>query len=207
MRLTRYFILFFLFCSSRILSQSQLDYGKVLSKKNFPCNTDQIKREGTTNTIPIFSTGLKTICESENELEIRFYSGGALGFGWSLLIITYNNGQWNASEYWDNFGRKSYDSLHPIKFFNLKPIYGFDSLFKALKQNEIFTLPDEQTIKYELDYTDPSFDVITYKVKNKFRRYRILYPSNYKEKYPKIVAFKYYKNLLDIFFEQLIRQE
>lgn len=207
MPLLRHLLLFSLLYSTKILSQNHLNYGKVFSDKDFSCNTGQIKKEGTTNTNPVFSTGLKTICESENELEIRCYNEESLAFGWQLFIITYNKGQWNAKEYWDNFGRKSYDSLHPIKSFNLIPMFGFDSLFKALRQNKIFILPDERKIKFEMDYDDPAFHVITYKVQNKFRRYRILYSDNYKEKYSKIKTFDYYDNLLNIFINQLYREE
>lgn len=204
--LVRHFILISLFCSTHALSQRHLDYCKVLSDKNFSCNTDQIRLEGKTNTSPVYSTELKTICDSKNELEIRFYNATTVTYSWRLYVITYDNGQWNATEYWNNFGRKSYDSSHPIIVFSLRLILGFDSLFKALKKNKIFTLPDEGTIKYELDYTDPVYNVITYKVQNKFRRYRILYPSNYRAKYPKIKAFEYYEKLLDIFFHSLQRQ-
>jgi hypothetical protein len=205
MHLARLFILFSLFYSSQIFSQGQLDYGNVLTDKKFGCDTNQFTQELYTSYK--YSTGLKTICESKNELEIRFYTTWEVVPGWSLYIITYNKGEWNAYEYWYNFGHKTFDTLHPVKTFSLKPDYGFDFLFKKLKQNNIFTLPDAGTIKFEDDCTDPPVNVITYKVQDKFRRYRMDFPCNYKEKYPKIMTFEYYYKLVDIFFKQLKRQE
>ncbi len=204
---SRHILFISLFFSTQLLAQKHFDYGKVWADKNFSCNTDEIRKEGTIYSDTFHSTGLNSICESKNELEIRFYSATSVVFSWRLFVITYNNGQWRATEYWNNFGRESYDKFHPIKVVNLKPAFGFDSLFNTLKQNGIFTLPDERTIKYELNYTDPSYNIITYKVHNKFRRYRILYPSDYKEKYPKIKTFESYDKLLDMFFNYLKRQE
>jgi len=96
---------------------------------------------------------------------------------------------------------------HPVKSFVLTPAYGFSSLFKELKENNIFTLPDARTIKFESDCTDPAFNVITYKVHDKFRSYRVDFPCNYKEKYPKVKAFDYYEKLLNIFFNDLKKEE
>lgn len=188
-----------------MFSQSHLDYGKVLADKGFLCDTNKFKQELCTYYKS--STGVKTICQSKNELEIRLYTTWSVIPGWSLYIITYHEGQWNAQEYWYNFGRKTFDTLQPVKTFSLKPDYSFDSLFRKVKQNNIFTLPDAWTIKFEDDCSDPPYNVITYKVKNKFRKYRVDYPCNYQEKYPKVKTFEYYNKLLDIFFKELKRQE
>jgi hypothetical protein len=201
MRLARHLILFSLFYSSQVLSQNQLNYGKVLADRYFQCDTNQFKKE--LYSYYKYSIELKTICESKNDLEIRYYTTWGVTPGWKLYIIGYNKGHWSAYEYWYNFGRKTFDTLHPVKISSLTPNHGFDSLFKKLKQNNIFTLPDEGTIDFELDYTDPAYNLITYKVHNKFRSYRILFPSNYKEKYPNIKSFEYYDKLLDIFLNQI----
>jgi len=81
--------------------------------------------------------------------------------------------------------------------------FGFDSLFHALKQNKLFTLPDVRTIKFDWNSNDPSYILATYKVGDKFRSYRMLCPRDYKKKYPEIKTFEHYNKLLDIFFNQL----
>jgi len=114
MPLRRCFMFLLVFCSFRVISQSQLNFRKVLGNKEFRCDTNRFKQE--LSTYNKYSTELQTICK-KNELEIRCYRVWGVVPGWKLFIITYNKGQWHAYEYWYNIDRKSFDTSPSSKEF------------------------------------------------------------------------------------------
>lgn len=199
--ITKQILLLSIFHSTQVLSQSHLNYGKVLTNKKFTCNEQSIQREG--DTYAGYSTGLPTICQSKNEFEIRFFVAHRPVEDWDLFVLTYNNGTWTATRYWYDFSRKNHDFDHPIKFFTLRPKYGFDSLFVALKQNNVFTLPDQQSLKYKGDVNDGNIYFLTYKVNNKFRRYSFENPDIYKEGNKSMRVFENYDNIASLFYDDL----
>jgi hypothetical protein len=201
MHLTRHLLLFLLFCSTQRSSQAQLNYGKVLNNKKFSCSDYRIQMEATTNSP--HTTGLQTICESKNEFEIRFYVPHRPSSEWDLFVLSYDSGVWNATKYLYDFGRISFDTAHPIKIFKLKPKYGFDTLFMNLKENNVFTLPDQQKLKYKGDVDDGNIYFLSYKVKNKFRRYSFENTETYREENKGMKEFENYDNIATIFYEDL----
>ena len=140
MQLSYYLILFLLLYSTKILSQNHLDFGQVKGDKTFSCNdVREVQRESARKNDN--STILKPICQSQNELEIRLFVGHAPSISWDLFVLTYNNGVWTAMKYYYDFERTFRDTSGPIYSVKLNPVYGFDSLFKNLKTNNIFSLP------------------------------------------------------------------
>jgi hypothetical protein len=90
---------------------------------------------------------------------------------WDLFVLAYNDSTWTATRYLYDLGRSLRDTAHPIKILKLMPEYGFDTLFMKLKKNNVFTLPDQKKLKYKGDVDDGNIYFLSYKVKNKFRRY------------------------------------
>lgn len=196
-----YCTFFLLLISTYAYTQERLYFGKIIADTGFSCNDLYIQREGITPNG--HSAGLKTICQSENELEIRLFVVHRPSLTWDLIVLTYNKGAWSLLKYWDNFGRTNYDTAHPVQMFSVKPKQGFDSLFSSLKMNQVFTLPDQDLLTKDYLVDDGNIYFLSFKAGNKMRRYYFENPEEYKEHFEKIKEFQFYDNIASIFYEAI----
>ncbi len=187
--------------STYAYAQERLCFGKIIADTGFSCNDLYVQREGMARNG--HSAGLKTICQSENELEIRLFVVHRPSPTWDLIVLTYNKGTWSLSKYLDNIGRTNYDTAHPVQMFSVKPKQGFDSLFSSLKMNQVFTLPNQDVLTKDYLVDDGDIYFLSFKAGNKMRRYYFENPEEYKEHFEKIKEFQFYDNIASIFYEAI----
>lgn len=203
--LVKSFYCFILLLSTNVFSQKHIQFGIIKADPNFSCDNMEIQTEGTTRNG--HSTGLNTIYNSPNELEIRLYVTHRPTFDWDLFVLSYNNNnEWSFSSYSHSMGKKDYDTSHPIHMVHIDPKQGFNSLFNSLKKNHIFTLPEQSELTKEYLVNDGNIYFLTFKVGKKFRRYYFENPYDYKQHFKRIKEFQYYYNIASLFYETIERK-
>jgi hypothetical protein len=204
--LMRQLTIFLILISTNVFSQKHLGFGQIKADSTFSC-IDQLNiiyQEG--GTYNGHSTGLKSICQSGNEFEIRLFVAHRPSVSWDLFVITFNNNIWSATKYSFDWGRKSFDTAQPITISDLRPKNGFDSLFSNLKMNHVFTLPDQNVLAQEILVHDGNIYFLTFKADNKFRRFYFEDPDAYKEHFKNIPEFINFGNIVYFFYKELEKE-
>lgn len=150
------------------------------------------------------------LLKSENKIEIRFISYPAFELS-NYLILTYNE-DWSVKYY---FRETETDSL---SWTDLTQKTNIDSVFSLLVSNNIFSLPDHdslKTVKYEYntetnqingsgtDVSDGIYYSIEFKVGNMYRRYGYSNPDVFAAFYPYDNQLRNFVNIVDLFNEFL----
>ena len=188
-----------IFISLSTFSQKQLTLGKVNADKNFCKGED--------------SHDSSNICNSKNQLEIWFANRSVSISDWdmdySLIKLQYNESGWKAVKYVYKLTESDsnpYKAIYEIdKEIALKPPTGFENIFSELKQNNIFTLPDQQKLIPDSVMNGGNFYNLTFKARNKFRSYTFFNPERYKEKYETLTELRNYEKIA-ILFNSLIKE-
>jgi hypothetical protein len=192
------FILLFLFNSFRAFNQDKIEFGAIRTDSNF-------KATHRINYADSIYLGIGNILNSNNELEIRLTRAVLPHAGREIIILTYNNGTWDARKY-------RFEKTHFYPTTSVTNIYAtdiktnltyqytfdkyFEDVFDTLKQNNIFLLPDMRELKYDKEIFDGVAFSITFKVKNQFRQYNFDNPGQYAEMNPDIPEFKQYDRIV-----------
>jgi len=171
-----------------------VDFGAIKVDSNFDCAAN-LWNDST-------DFGVGNICDSKNQLEIRFYEGIMRENGVELIILTYNDSTWNAYKY---TCKRHYIIGAEKSFTTFKPYpdhskweynFGFKNTFDILQRNDIFLLADGHTLKDDYPTHDAVSFRITFKVNNNFRSYWFGEPAVLQHpKYKAIVTEM--KNLFD----------
>ncbi len=182
--------LILLFVSSQTLAQDQLNYGKVLTDKDFTCNTR-----------PFLDSffNLANICDAKNELEIRLRISYMPLPDFDFIVVTYDGNKWAATKYEENWGDPSTSGAQ-IKSYKLQPSRDFETIFSALKRNNIFTLPNQSDINIKRNILDGVVYTLTFKAGDKFRTYYFDNPTEYRKQNKKMQEFKNYERIATILY-------
>ncbi|MBL0152384.1 MAG: hypothetical protein IPP93_02415 [Chitinophagaceae bacterium] len=187
--------LLLLLISFQAFAQLPPDPGKLVADPGF-CTSQ-------TASLMESEFGLKPICESTNEIEIRFWAVGLPVYDIHLTILAYHKTTgWNAVKYFMRLGSIRYDSSQkiPVTITPLSAFNRFDSLFENLKSQGIFTLPDmdELNIKnYILDGTNYS---VAFKAGDQYRRYTFNNPGALQKRNKKIMELRNFSAIADLFY-------
>ena len=153
-------------------------------------------------------TSLTSILKSENKIEIRFITSPSFGYT-NYTILTFNK-KWSAKYY---YYKTATDSLLS-KDINAK--INIDTIFSRLVSNNIFSLPDQHSLKtgkYEYnpetnkfiglarEVNDGTCYYIEFKVGDFYRRYSYCNPDSYADFYPQVYELRSFANIVEIFKE------
>jgi hypothetical protein len=177
-------------------AQKTLDYGEVKADVNFKCP------ETAHWDSAIFGVG--NICDSKNELEIRFNTAFSPLMS-NLIMITFANGKWSARQFITKQGGSVGNKTECTTILQdpyAKQIYDsvFAALFETLKQNNVFLLPNRNELtkpNATEAVNDGMYYDLTFKVGDKFRAYHFDNPKAYKQSYPDMIEYKNYTSIVD----------
>ena len=155
-----------------------------------------------------YRTALTPILKSKNKIEIRFITSPSFDYT-NYTILTFNK-KWSAKYY---YYKTATDSLLS-KDINAK--INIDTIFSRLVSNNIFSLPDQNSLKtkkYEynpetnefigsgMSVSDGTCYYLEYKVGDFYRRYRYCNPDSYADFYPQVYELRNFANIVEIFNE------
>ena len=178
-----------------------------------------------------YQTALTSILESKNKIEIRFITSPSsenINEYTNYRILTFNE-KWSAEYY---YYKPDTNNLFPkdlhAKYHYYKPDTNnlfskevnskieIDTIFSRLVSNNIFSLPDQASLKtgkYEyipetnefiepiISVTDGTCYYIEFKVGDFYRRYSYCNPDSYADFYPQVHELRYFANIVEIFKE------
>jgi hypothetical protein len=190
----RQLTILFIILSTHTFGQNLPDFGKVKSDNKF-CNRrdTQVDYDTTYN--------ISRICNSKNILEIRLSIASMPILDLTLITLTYDTlGGWQAFKYKDNMSDAWYDTTlkRSVTKIKLKPKTDFETLFDALKGNDIFTLPDQKDLKINNFVLDGVGYSITFKVDDKFRQYHFNNPGILIERNKKVKELRKYTRIVQL---------
>ncbi len=192
----KYLFILLSFWAMSACAQNKLDFGAIKADSHFSCNEPQGAIE--------IDCGLDKICNSKNELEIRVSAFYAPMPFFAIYVLTYSDSGWAAKKYEYNLAYKKYDTSHLIQIATLKSRQTIENIFDTLKLNNIFTLPDQDSLQHDLNIKsyvdDGSIYLVTFKVGNQFRKYDFDNPKIFHEKYREVKEFTYYLNIANVFY-------
>lgn len=151
-----------------------------------------------------------TILKSENKIEIRFITAPSFNYT-ECLLFTYND-EWSAKHLHFKTGSDFLISE------DITPKINLDSVFSELVANNIFSLPDHDSLrteKYEyipetnefigsgMGVYDGICYAIEFKVGDLYRRYGYCNPDSYAEFYPHVYELRNFANIVELFSECL----
>lgn len=173
------------FFTTNCFAQDSLIFGKVKHDIAFDC-------EKAKTLEPDF--GVNDICSSKKQFELRLTTYLRPGGGSELIILTYDTQNWDVKKYENKRGslgraltstyyRDSYDSVHKLIF---------KLVFDTLKNNGVFTLPNQQQLNLKGKVFDGVAYKLTFKANSNFRSYWFENPETYLEDNPEVVELKKY---------------
>ena len=148
---------------------------------------------------------LPSILKSKNEIELRFIKFPSFDYT-SYTVMTFDK-EWKAKHYYYNPGKDSLLSKNIIGKMDV------DSVFSQLVSNNIFSLPDQnslRTVKYTYDpetgtlagtgmsVNDGTCYCIEFKVGDLYRRYMYCNPEDYKDFYTHVHELREFSNIVKI---------
>ena len=149
------------------------------------------------------------ILKSENKIEIRFITSPSFENRNEYTILTFNK-KWSAKYY---YYKPDTNNLFS-KDINAK--IDIDTIFSRLVSNNIFSLPDQHSLKTEkyeynpetnkfigqgIAFVDGTCYYIEFKVGDFYRRYCFYNPDSYADFYPQVYELRNFANIVEIFKE------
>ncbi len=157
-------------------SQMRMDFGKVKGD----------------STCDFKDAAFADICNSRNQLDIFLLIRG-MSLGVEAASLSFDGQKWKAVKYEGQWYKVKKDS------FALIPAVSFDSVFSALKANNIFLLPDQYELKnVKGEVLDGTWYDVAFKAENKFRHYHTSNPDVYLEYNKHIPEFYNYVKIIEI---------
>jgi len=159
-----------------------------------------------------YRTALTSILKSKNKIEIRFIASPSFentNEYTNYTILTFNK-KWSAKYF---YYKPDTDSLLS-KDINKK--VNIDTVFSRLVINNIFSLPDQDSLKTEkyeynpetnefngsrIAVADGTCYYIEFKVGDFYRRYSYCNPNSYSDFYPQVYELRNFANIVEIFKE------
>lgn len=175
-------------------AQDTLNYGKVKADTAFDCKNDN-------SGDPDF--GIGSICNSKNEFELRLQGYSRPHVGSALIVLTWNKqNKWDAKKFErisGSLGDKLISTIYRYPLDRLKN-YNLNIVFDTLKNNHVFTLPNQNELNAKGDIMDGPVYRITFKVRNNFRSYIFRSPESFLEQNPGMTELKNYSAIVKILY-------
>jgi len=194
----RYLLILLLSISTKAFAQNPPDFGKVRADTNFCTNYSPGWLDSIYN--------IPNICNTVNQLELRFWTVGLPMPNFELITLSYDSiSGWQAFKYTDNYSYAMYDTAvkQTVTKLKLKPAPDFETLFDALKRNDIFTLPNQRELKFTDFVLDGTNYEVTFKAGDKFRTYTFYNPEILLKRNRQVKEFKKYIRIARLFYNSL----
>lgn len=172
-------------------AQDSLDFGKVKQDPAFDC----VKSK----TIEA-DFGMSSICNSKNQFELRFTMYRRPQGGSELIIFTYNNQKWDIKKYEKRYGTLGVKLISTNYQGNFDRVnnYVFKLVFDTLKNNGVFTLPNQGELNLKRNVFDGAAYKLTFKANTNFRSYWFENPETYLEDNREVIELKKYSTIAKI---------
>jgi len=153
-----------------------------------------------------YLTSLTSILKSENRIEIRFITSPSFE-NTNYTVLTFNK-KWSAKYYYYKPGTKNLFSK------DINAIIDIDTIFSRLVSNNIFSLPNQNSLKTgkykynpetnefidsRMEMADGTCYYIEFKVGDFYRRYSYCNPNHYADFYPQVYELRNFANIVEIF--------
>ena len=138
----RYLILFFIiqFVSTTSNGQKDLNLGEVSYDSLFSCNDSLRRGNERLYSIP-------PICDSKNDIEIRFNGFSHRQGKYEFIILSYKDGKWEAKKYTNGSGslarKLTIISLPSWPYDSTMVDISFRYILSHLIENKIFLIQDQ----------------------------------------------------------------
>jgi hypothetical protein len=172
-------------------AQDSLDFGKIKHDTAFDCAKSKTLES---------AFGINSICNSKNQFELRLTMYNRPGGGSGLIILTYNNKKWDVKKYQNTRGALGYKLTSTYYESNYDRVheYIFKLVFDTLKNNNAFTLPNQEDLNLKGNIFDGAAYKLTFKANNNFRSYWFENPETYLEDNPEVIELKKYSAIVKI---------
>jgi hypothetical protein len=155
-----------------------------------------------------YRSTLTSILKSKYKIEIRFISIPSFDYS-SYTVLTYDK-KWSAKYYYHT------PEINTTLSKEIKSKTPIDTLFSRLVLNNIFSLPDQDSLKTEkYDYNPETNEFfgsgmavgdgicyhIEFKIGDYYRRYSYCNPNDYADFYPQIYELRSFANIVELFTE------
>lgn len=171
-------ILFFI--PLKNFSQNHLDFGQVNGQVDSACK---------------YGDGNKSV-QKETKLYIHLIQASMLIGRYWQATLSFNGISWKAMHYNGDWIHNTIDS------FEVYPLFSYDSVFQILKNNNIFTLPNQNELKNVKGSVDDGSEYRLYfEAGCKSREYEFNNPSIYQKSNKDISEFSNYVNIVDLLFK------
>lgn len=179
------------FFITNCFAQDSLNFGEVKQDTAFDC----IK-----STTSEADFGINSICNSKNQFELRLTTYNRPHGGSGLIILTFNNQKWDVKKYEKRdggLGSKLITTYYQGNYDRVQN-YIFKLVFDTLKNNSVFTLPNQKELNLKRNVFDGAAYKLTFKANNNFRYYWFENPETYFEENPEIKELKKYSAIVKI---------
>ena len=156
-----------------------------------------------------YRTALTSILKSTNKIEIRFITSPSFENTNEYIILTFNK-KWSAKYYYYK------PDTNNLFSEDINAKIDIDTIFFRLVSNNIFSLPDQDSLKTEkyeynpetnefigsrIAVVDGTCYYIEFKVGDFYRRYSYGNPDSYADFYPQVYELRNFANIVEIFKE------
>jgi hypothetical protein len=162
-------------------AQKQLDFGEIKASSNFTT----VAQKGT------------SICNSPYQLEISLTRAWSLMGRYENVSLTFDGMKWSAVKLKGNWINGKIDTVA------VSPVIDYDTLFSALKGNNVFLLDDQDLLKLKGSVDDGTEYSLSYKAGKHCRSYKFQNPEVYKEMNENVIVLTNYINIARLLFEDL----
>lgn len=162
-------------------AQKKLDFGEIKENSNYM----------------MIGQSDKSICNSAYQLEISLTRAWLLMGRYENVNLTFDGWKWCAVKLNGNLIAGKTDTIAVV------PVINYDTLFLALKSNNIFLLDDQDLLKLKGTADDGTEYSLSYKAGKHCRSYKFQNPEVYKRMNENVVALTNYINIVQLLFEDL----
>jgi len=162
-------------------AQRRLDFGEVKGNSNY---TTIAQKDNS-------------ICNSAYQLEISLTRAWLLTGQYETVNLTFDGWKWNAVKLRGSWINEKADTIA------VSPLVDYDTLFFALKSNNIFLLDNQNFLKLKGTVDDGTEYNLSYKAGKYCRSYGFYNPEVYKEMNKDASALTNYINIAQLLFEDL----
>jgi hypothetical protein len=162
-------------------AQKQLDFGEVKANGNY---TTIAQKD-------------KSICTSAYQLEISLTRAWLLMGRYENVNLTFDGWKWRAVKLKGNLINGKTDTI------TVSPVINYDTLFSALKNNNVFLLDDQDLLKLNGTVDDGTEYSLSYKAGKHCRTYKFQNPEVYKKMNENVAELTNYINIARLLFEDL----
>lgn len=162
-------------------AQKQLDFGEV---KQSSGQTTAVQKD-------------RSICNSAFQLEISLTRAWLLMGRYENVSLTFDGLKWNAVKLKGNWMNGKTDTVAVI------PVLDYDTLFTALKSNNVFLLDNQDLLQLKGTVDDGTEYSLSYKAGDYCRSYQFHNPEEYKMMNKDVSALTNYINIVKLLFDGL----